>query len=167
MVPIRAGGDVGAFALGAPTLAIDPAYLRADRFARIAFVVRQTARQPIAAATDGTPFRNSLLAGFDDDEWPAPLLLALLNSAPVAWHHQRRFRDARQGMPQVKIGHLRAIPAPPALAEVRAELVALGTALSGRNDGVRGDEQARLDELVTSAYELDDGERLLALPARR
>jgi hypothetical protein len=160
-VPLRAGGDVGAFALGRPRLAIDRALVRLDRFAGVALVVRQTARRPIAALNDGAAFRNSLLAGFADDEWPAGLLAALLNSAVVGWHHERRFRDARQGMPQVKVGHLRQIPAPPALAPVRAELADLGAALAGRNDGIRADERARLDALVADAYELDGAERAL------
>lgn len=68
------------------------------------------------AAHDGTPFRNSLLAGFESAEFPYQLLLGLLNSTLYRALHLAGRRDARQGaFPQVKIGHLRALPAPPAL----------------------------------------------------
>ena len=133
--------------------------MRRGRLAGVDLLIRQTARHPIAAPAGGVAFRNSLLAGFASAEWPAGLLLALLNSAPVRWHHERRFRDARQGMPQVKVGHLRAIPAPPALDAVRGELVALGDALAARNAGIAPAEQARLDDLAARAYALDGATR--------
>jgi hypothetical protein len=40
-------------------------------YTRVRFVVRQTARVPIAALHNGQPFRNSLLAGFEHPDWPA------------------------------------------------------------------------------------------------
>jgi hypothetical protein len=86
----------------------------AAEFSGVRAVVRQTARYPIAALSDGQAFRNSLLAIFETAAWPAPALVLLLNSALVRWLHYVRFRDARQPiLPQLKIGHLRAIPAPP------------------------------------------------------
>jgi len=160
-VPIREGLDVRAFAAGAPRLAVDPALVRAGRLEGVALLVRQTARRPIAALADGMAFRNSLLAGFVDGAWPAGLLVALLNSSLVAWHHERRFRDARQGMPQVKIAHLRAIPAPPLLDGVRFELAALGAELGRRNTGLDDAEQTALDRLVARAYGLDASEAVL------
>ncbi len=157
--PVLEGADVGPFRRGAPRLAIDPAAVSSGRLAGVDLLIRQTARYPIAAPAGGLAFRNSLLAGFATAEWPAGLLLALLNSVPVRWHHRRRFRDARQGMPQVKVGHLRAIPAPPALDAVRAELTALGDALGARNAGIAPAEQARLDDLAARAYALDGATR--------
>ncbi len=66
-------------------------------------------------------------------------------------------------MPQVKVGHLRAIPAPPALDAVRDELVALGDALAARNAGIGPAEQARLDDLAARAYALDGATRSVVL----
>lgn len=117
--PIREGTDVREHALAPPRFHVDRVALgdrlRADaEFAAVDVLIRQTARYPIAARSDGLPFRNSLLAGFANDAWPADALVAWLNSALVRWLHYQRFRDARQPvMPQVKIAHLRALPAPP------------------------------------------------------
>jgi len=118
--PIREGTDVREFELLAPRYHVDPLGLgarirSADAFSAVRVVVRQTARYPIAAVSDGMAFRNSLLAGLDHSQWTPEALVALLNSSLIRWAHYMRFRDARQPvMPQVKIGHLRAIPLPPA-----------------------------------------------------
>lgn len=74
--------------------------------------LRQTARYPIAAWSDGMLFRNSLIAGFSTDVLSASALVVYLNSTPIRWLHYQSFRDARMGMPQVKVGHLRKIPRP-------------------------------------------------------
>lgn len=166
--PLREGGDVREFELGPPRRFADPSAL-GDRlrdeavYRAVDLVIRQTARFPIAARSDGRPFRNSLLAGFGSEAWPADAVVALLNSALVRWHHWQRFRDARQPvLPQLKIGHLRAIPAPPAArADDVAALAALGDGLRRRNQGISDDERATLDALVARLYQLDEDERAL------
>lgn len=156
--PLRCGGDIGAFTLAPPSFVLRPEAPSAllgppQRWEAIAILVRQTARFPIAAASDGLPFRNSLLAGFASEAWPAPLLLALLNSALVRWHHFHRFRDARQAaLPQVKVAHLRAIPAPAALTpELREALIRLA--------GAPEPDRAALDALVGAAFGLSPAEQ--------
>ncbi len=162
-VPLRSGSDVEAFGLKNPSTHADPAWFGArlrpaSEWERVRLLVRQTARVPVAALSDGTGFRNSLLAGFEDAEHPAEFLVAYLNSTPVRWLHHARHRDARQGMPQLKIAHLRATPAPPSL-ELKRTLAALGKALSQRGRGIRASEQAELDELVADSFDLSQKER--------
>jgi hypothetical protein len=157
-VPLRCGSDIDSFRLGTPSYHADPAWfgarLRApEAWQRVRFVVRQTARVPMAALSDGAGFRNSLLAGFDDASYPAPFLVAYLNSTPIRWLHYMRHRDARNGMPQLKIQHLRSLPAPPNPRLV-AELERAGTELSSRNRGVETGEQRALDRRVAEAFEL-------------
>jgi hypothetical protein len=161
-VPIRTGSDVDAFRLRAPSLFADPAWfgrrLRpSDEWRSVRFVVRQTARAPLAALSDGAAFRNSLLAGFEDDEYPAAFLVAYLNSSPIRWLHYVRHRDARQGMPQLKVAHLRRTPEPPSRALVR-ELAALGEALSAGGRSFDRDAQAELDRSVARAFDLTPAE---------
>jgi hypothetical protein len=86
------------------------------------------------------------------------LLLAWLNSAPIRWFHYHKQRDARQGMPQVKIAHLRDLPAPPQGARVTRDLADLGHQLGRRNSGVSRAEQRQLDELVSEALGLASAE---------
>src|SRR5690606_13488740 len=69
-------------------------------------------------------------------------------------------RDARQGMPQLKVGHLRALPAPPAGAP-RDALERLGRKLGEANAGASAADRARLDALVAAAYGLDEEEAAL------
>ncbi|HEV8550127.1 MAG TPA: hypothetical protein VGQ57_13880, partial [Polyangiaceae bacterium] len=130
----------------------------AHEWASVRLVVRQTARVPVAALSDGGAFRNSLLAGFDDADYPAAFLVAYLNSTPVRWLHYVRHRDARQGMPQLKIAHLRATPEPPSRALV-ADLAALGERFSEGAKGLREPEHAELDALVAAAFDLSIEER--------
>ncbi|HMJ10403.1 MAG TPA: TaqI-like C-terminal specificity domain-containing protein, partial [Polyangiaceae bacterium] len=122
--PLLEGRDVSEFNQRSPRLFLNPdlTVLRqagcrlrdAADYTRVAFVVRQTAKVTIAALHHGAPFRNSLLAGFAHAEYSAPALVALLNSALYRSFHLARQRDARQAaFPQVKIRHLRALPAPP------------------------------------------------------
>jgi hypothetical protein len=162
-VPLRSGSDVEAFGLKNPSAHADPAWfgprLRpAHEWERVRLLVRQTARVPVVALSDGVGFRNSLLAGFDDDEHPASFLVAYLNSTPIRWLHYARHRDARQGMPQLKVAHLRATPSPPSLA-LKNTLTAFGKELSLRGRGIRAREQLELDDLVENAFELDELER--------
>jgi hypothetical protein len=98
---IREGTDVREFELLAPRWHVDRAALgvrlrTAEEFRRVGALVRQTARYPIAALSDGLAFRNSLLAVFGAPGWPAAALVTLLNSALIRWLHYMRFRDARQ-----------------------------------------------------------------------
>lgn len=116
-------------------------------------LIRQTARVPIAALSDGLAFRNSLLAGFETADYPAAFLVASLNSTPIRWLHYHRSRDARMSMPQVKISHLRGLPAPPRSRDL-SDLVVLGSQLGTRNRGITVAEQHALDELVADLLDL-------------
>jgi len=161
-VPLRVGGDVTAFRRGAPSTYADAAWFGArlrsdDAWRAVDVLVRQTARVPIAARADGVGFRNSLLAGFASAEHPAGFLVAYLNATLVRWWHYYSHRDARLGMPQVKIGHLRAIPAPP--VALVATLAAMGDALSARNAGVTAAEQRAIDDAVMGAFGVAGAER--------
>jgi hypothetical protein len=164
VLPIREGGDVRAFRALPPRLHLDPDGLTgrlrpAAAWHEVRVLVRQTARFPIAAPADGVAFRNSILACFGVEGHPAEALLAYLNAAPVRWLHFMRHRDARQGMPQVKIAHLRAIPRlEPGPA---ADLATLGEALGRRNEGITVAEQRALDDRVATALDLCDAERAL------
>jgi methylase of polypeptide subunit release factors len=117
------GRNIAEFRLQAPRLFLKPDRTLLDQhrcrlrdvteYRRVKLVVRQTAAITIAAAHDGTPFRNSLLAGFELQDFPFELTLGLLNSTLYRALHLAARRDARQGaFPQVKIAHLRALPAP-------------------------------------------------------
>ncbi|MFO0605286.1 MAG: hypothetical protein U0324_19055 [Polyangiales bacterium] len=161
-VPLRVGSDVTAFRRGSPSAWADPAWFGArlrgaDEWAAVDVLIRQTARVPIAARGDGVGFRNSLLAGFGSEAYPAGFLVAYLNAAPVRWWHFHRHRDARLGMPQVKVGHLRAIPAPPRTAVTA--LTALGDAIAARDDGATEAEQRAIDDAVADAFGLTGDER--------
>jgi len=169
MVPIREGGDIGPFVAYPPRWFVDPARLarrlRTDaEWQEVDVLVRQTARYPMAACSDGIAFRNSILAGFARAPWTRYSLVAYLNSTPVRWLHYMRFRDARQGMPQVKIAHLRAIPdLPPGNAEVHRELHDLGERLTRRAGVIDPEQQRHLDRLVGAAWRLDSRELALVL----
>jgi hypothetical protein len=164
VVPIREGADLRAFRVLAPRLHLDPVGLTGRlrdgaAWREVAVLVRQTARFPIAALADGIAFRNSILAGFAVGQIDRFALVAWLNASPIRWLHFTRFRDARQGMPQVKIAHLRAIPSIPALAMPR--LAAIGERLGARNEGASIPEQAELDEVAADALDLSREERAI------
>jgi Eco57I restriction-modification methylase len=160
-LPIREGADIAEMVRRPPRLFADPARLhgrlRAD-WSEARVLIRQTARYPIAALADGIAFRNSILAGFSTPEWPAPALAAYLNAAVVRWFHFHAHRDARQGMPQLKIAHLRALPDLPD-ARVRDRLGSLGETLATRNEGIPAEARAALDDLVERALGLPAAER--------
>jgi len=169
-VPLRTGSDVSPFRLRAPSLFADPSWFGArlrpaEEWSRVRFVVRQTARAPLAALSDGVAFRNSLLAGFEDDDYPASFLIAYLNSSPIRWLHYVRHRDARQGLPQLKVMHLRTTPAPPRRALVE-DLARLGSELSRRQGSMAPEAQAELDTLVADAFRLSRRERERIAEAR-
>jgi hypothetical protein len=117
--------------------------------------VRQTARFPICALADGSAFRNSIIAGFENDRCDRYLLLSYLNSTPVRWLHFHSQRDARQGMPQLKVAHLRALPQPPVLSsEAGEKLTRLGRRLGHDNRGVSADDRRHLDAIVSRYFGL-------------
>ncbi|WP_437633490.1 Eco57I restriction-modification methylase domain-containing protein [Sorangium sp. So ce854] len=163
--PIREGTDVGELIARAPRHHVDRAAVK-GRFRKdedwkaVRLLIRQTARYPIAALSDGLPFRNSILAGFCDATWSEYALLCYLNSSPVRWWHYTRHRDAREGMPQVKIAHLRAIPAPPpGRADLIAALDALGRELGPANAGLPVAARRHLDAVVATMLEMTEEER--------
>lgn len=162
------GRSIAEFRLSAPRLFLKPdqAFLSAQRcrlrdaaeYRKVKLVVRQTAAITIAAAHDGTPFRNSLLAGFELSEFPYELTLGLLNSTLFRALHLAGRRDARQGaFPQVKISHLRALPAPPATADrSRISQLSLRASKAGLDAALR---QA-LDDAVYAAFDISAAERV-------
>jgi hypothetical protein len=91
-------------------------------------------------------------------------LVALLNSALIRWLHYVRFRDARQPiLPQLKIAHLRSIPAPPtapALGVHAERLTELGQRSSAELEQ-GGEGRRQLDEIVFELYALSAAEREL------
>lgn len=165
--PLLEGRDVGEFRVGLPRL-----YLHADReqlkrlqcrlreaqeFAQVRFIVRQTASYTIAALHNGLPFRNSLLAGFACESYSAAVLVGLLNSTLLRAVHLASQRDARQKtFPQVKVAHLRGLPAPPSDVERSRELERHVLAVHGRTPNV--DERQRLDALVYDWYGISGGD---------
>jgi hypothetical protein len=161
--PIREGTDVREFELLEPRWHVDRSALgarmrTADEFRRVGALVRQTARYPIAALSDGLAFRNSLLAVFEGPGWPAAALVPLLNSALIRWLHYMRFRDARQPiLPQLKIAHLRALPAPPG-ARAAERLLRAGVTGKARS---QLEPRRAIDALVFELYQLDADERAL------
>lgn len=154
------GRSIAEFELRPPRLFLKPdrEVLSAQRcrlraasdYARVKLVVRQTAAIPIAAAHDGTPFRNSLLAGFELPEYPYALTLGLLNSALYRALHLAGRRDARQGaFPQVKVNHLRSLPAPPE-SGVRAQI--MGLAERATQHGLDAELRGALDRAVFELF---------------
>jgi TaqI-like C-terminal specificity domain len=122
--PLLEGRDVSEFRQREPRLFLKPdaellkrAHCRLrpqPAYEAVRFVVRQTAKVTIAALHSGAPFRNTLLAGFMMPGFSPELCVGLLNSALYRAFHLSLRRDARQAVfPQVKIGHLRALPCPP------------------------------------------------------
>lgn len=157
-VGVRGGSDIAAFSCRLPKLYCDPLsfgtrFRSAAEWQSVALLIRQTARFPVAALSDGQAFRNSILAGFSSETWSRFFLLAWLNSSPIRWYHYVRHRDARQGMPQVKIAHLRSLPAPRS-RNAFVKIEDLGRAIGQRNSGISPTEQAELDALVAEALEL-------------
>jgi hypothetical protein len=162
-VGIRVGKDVTPFRAAPPSLFVDPSDFRgrfrtSDAWQLVRGYVRQTARFPMAALADGTPFRNSVLALFAADGIGEDALVAYLNAWPIRFFHFMRFRDARQGMPQVKIGHLRSLPRWTG-AELAGALTKIGREIGRRNTGIEPERQAELDALVSSALGLSARQR--------
>ncbi|HLV21930.1 MAG TPA: TaqI-like C-terminal specificity domain-containing protein [Polyangiaceae bacterium] len=166
--PLLEGRDVGEFRQGPPRLFLhpDPSTLEQARcrvrpvaeYQRVKFVVRQTARHPIAALHGGLPFRNTLLAGFEHPELDPALMVGLLNSSLYRALHVARQRDARQAVfPQVKIRHLRELPRPPAAPAAHERIREL-TRRAGA-DGVDEALRVALDETVFELFAIEPAER--------
>jgi hypothetical protein len=162
--PLLEGRDVREFSEGDPRLFLAPdrQALAAARcrvrdkndYERVRFVIRQTARYPIAALHRGLPFRNSLLAGFAVDGLPPGLVVGLLNSSLYRALHLALRRDARQAtFPQVKIAHLRALPRPPQDPQGHERIAELTTELT--RNGVLPDTLVRLDTAVFGLFSLE------------
>ena len=160
-LPIREGRDVHAFRLGPPrkTLVTDPPRAARDyfrigeraRFLAVPIVLRQTAPRPVAAQHDAPAyFRNSVLACHGIRGVDPTLVVAWLNSSVVGWYHRARVREASQRVfPQLKLKHLRDLPAP-CWEEAPPELSRLARAV-----GRRPEQVGRLDELVSAWFGLD------------
>lgn len=160
------GRNIAEFELSAPRLFLKPdravlaqhrCRLRsASEYARVKVVVRQTAAITIAAAHDGTPFRNSLLAVFEEPGLPFELTLGLLNSTLYRGLHLASRRDARQGaFPQVKVSHLRSLPMPPA-SPLRARIAELARLASG--SGLNRELRDALDGAVGELFGVSPAE---------
>jgi hypothetical protein len=167
--PLREGSDIGEYLARPPTLFAHPEPLvgrfrDAAEWRRVRLLIRQTARYPLAALSDGLPFRNSILAAFSDERWSEFALLCYLNCTLIRWFHYFCHRDARQGMPQLKIGHLRRLPDLPAADETtRRDLDSLGRVIGPRNEGLLPIDRRLIDELVFDAHGLDTAERKCVL----
>jgi len=173
-VPLLEGRNVRAFHVAPPRLFMkpDPAVLSETRcrlrplsdYERVGFVVRQTAAMTIAAPHNGLRFRNSLLAGYAHDEFDVDLLVGLLNSQLLRAFHASRQRDARQAaFPQVKVAHLRSLPAPPATRAAR-DLVRASSRVLAASDAAPSSSEALeltrvLDSAVFDLYELSEQDR--------
>lgn len=165
-VPLREGTDVREYQLGAArhfadACLVNRAIRPLEEFRKVALVVRQTARYPIAARSDGLAFRNSLLAVLAHPQWPWSAMLCLLNSGLIRWLHYYRFRDGRQPiLPQLKVGHLRSLPAPARCHSTEFScLQNMGAELAARNQGVLDSERAQIDDWVCSLYDLSPAEQ--------
>ena len=170
--PLRIGSDVRAFALAPPQrwlkLDVKPSgrsYFTVrplSRYRRVPIVIRQTANRPIAARhTRPTYFRNSVLACAGMMGLPPTVMVGLLNSALFAWLHRRIAADARQrSFPQVKIGHLRQLPAPPALLRRPGLVRQLDEAVRAAEAAAQTGEKLadrlllRIERLVLRVYRL-------------
>ncbi len=170
--PLLEGRDVSEFKQRAPRLFLNPdldmlrqarCRLRdAREYERVAFVVRQTAKVTIAALHGGAPFRNSLLAGFAHPEYAPEIVVALLNSVLYRAFHLARQRDARQAaFPQVKIRHLRELPAPPKRAGVLTRLHALSELATRAT--LTWELRSELDAHVFGLFEVPFAERVEVL----
>lgn len=159
-VLLATGTEVAEFKRWPPRLKVKPSELSGrlrapEQWTEVALWIRQTARYPICALADGTAFRNSIIAGFESDAHDRFLLLAYLNSYPVRFLHYHKHRDARQGMPQLKVAHLRDLPAPPVLSsELGQALSKLGRQLGEANRGIAPEQREALDALVARHLEL-------------
>lgn len=167
-VALLEGRDVSAFTVGNPRLylqasavALREAGVRLrprETYAQVDFLVRQTAKFPIAARHVGLAFRNSLIAGMAQEDLSAELLIGLLNSALFRGLHLVSHRDARQAaFPQVKVAHLRALPRPPSTEASRRAVATLAHRCASR--GHTPELQVLLDRAVFDLYAIPEAQR--------
>lgn len=167
-IPLLEGREVREFHAGSPRLFLCPdaeklararCRLRpVEQYQKVRFVVRQTAKVPIAALHTGVPFRNTLLAGLEHDELRPELVVALLNSSLYRALHLALRRDARQAaFPQVKIAHLRALPRPPRDDRTWSRLSEL--CARATREGSGDELRAALDREVFELFGLEEHER--------
>jgi len=167
LAPMRVGRDIRRYSARSPSLwLVKEPVVEEGRYFRIGLekkyteariLIRQTAAYPIAARhTEPGYFRNSLLACYGVDGLSDEYLLAILNSRLVRFFHQHEFRDGRQkAFPQVKVSHLRAIPAPRPHGRTAREIEGLvRRAEEAGPDLVDGE----IDRLVYRLYGLDEEE---------
>jgi SAM-dependent methyltransferase len=163
-LPLREGRDVGAYVLRPPRRWLAAGAQRGpgeyfrmlpeERYLAVPILLRQTAARPVAALhADPAAFRNSVLACLGLPGVAPERIVAWLNSSAVAAWHRARVREASQrAFPQLKIAHLRDLPAPPWGAPPRG-LAAAARAVAAEG---RLDLEPDLDALVS---------RWLGLPA--
>lgn len=167
-VPLLEGRNVKAFQQGKPRLflKLDEAVMKrskcklrgVEQYRQVDFVVRQTAAYPIAALHGGDRFRNSLLAGFEHESFSATFLVGLLNSTLYRAIHVANQRDGRQAIfPQVKISHLRRLPAPPVDFQLKDRIEGIVQRLNAMTVSVSLLE--RLDDAVFDLFKLSLPER--------
>ncbi len=160
LLPVRQGRDIAAFSLAPAALWLNTGALPPGTYGRIPdpgvfqrarILLRQTADRPIAARHEPVAaFRNSVLACFGAPGHDDNYLLGVLNSALMARIHRALHRDARQrSFPQLKVGHLRALPVPgreigPLYDAIAAAARDCQTARPGSSE--------QLERLVESAY---------------
>lgn len=167
---LRQGRDLAPFALGPPSARLDVhlspgpdlrfRHAPLERYRAVPVLLRQTADRPRAALhRDPTYFRNSLLAGYGWEGMDPAALVALLNGPVATAFHRARFADGRQRVfPQVKVGHLQALPLPflrrdeaPALHD---ELARRARFLSEAEGPAALRERAALERRTLAAYGL-------------
>lgn len=162
-VGLRVGADVRPFHTAPPSLWVDPGEIGARfrppaEWRKVDVYVRQTARYPMVGVADGLPFRNSILAGFATG-LSKFALAAYLNAWAIRFYHYTRFRDARQGMPQMKVAHLRALPRPGSSEALARDLDRIGRVLAAENRGVPESRQLEIDGIVSAALGCTGAER--------
>ncbi len=178
VLPLLQGRDISEFACRSPKLFLNssPDELKragcrlrsAVDYSTIDVIVRQTARFPIATLHSGHAFRNSLLAALAQPPFTGELLVGLLNSTLLRSLHMAARRDARQlAFPQVKIAHLRALPAPAWDPVAAARVTQLVRGLIEQPDAP--DLRSELDQAVGDWYglSLSEQQELTAFFAER
>lgn len=125
-------------------------------------VVRRTGDRIVAAHDrHGYYVSNNLFVlvpGDADAEADLAAYLGLLGSSLYTWYFRTEQPRIGRLFSELKICHLRSfpVPAPESWAEARGELSLLADALER---GPRPELQARLDEVVATLFDLDDGAR--------
>lgn len=167
-LPLLEGRTVGEFCERAPRLFLNPdaERLRAigcrlhapERYQAVDFVVRQTAAYTIAAPHRGQAFRNSLIAGYANGPYDGELLVGLLNSSFYRALHCSRQRDARQAaFPQVKVTHLRGLPAPPESPTIWEQIRRLSRSAT-EAEGISDSGRRELDQRVFELFHISSSE---------